>query len=204
MSTVPIRKLTAEEYLAIERLAEFKSEFYRGEMFAMAGASTAHSLIQANLIWRLSERLAGTPCRAMGSDQRVHISITGLYTYPDVVVFCHPPQYLDAHSDTLLNPKVLFEILSDSSEEYDRGTKAHHYLKIESLREFVLVSQKQPLVQVYQRLDNGDWLLHEESTLGGSLSLESIGIVVPLSEIYQSVTLPDSDPVKLADPEVRS
>ncbi len=201
MSTAPIRKLTALEYLEIERRAAFKSEFYRGEMFAMAGASLVHNLIHANLIRRLGERLAGTPCHPVGSDQRVHVSATGLYAYPDAVVYCDPPQFLDGHFDTLLNPKVLVEILSGSTEKYDHGIKAPHYRQIDTLLEYVFISQSEPRVEVYRRLDSGDWLLHEVTSLDQSVTLDSIRVTLSLADIYESVTFPVSIPLRLANPD---
>ena len=174
MSTVPVRKLTPEQYLEIERKAPFKSEFYRGEMFAMSGASRVHNTIQANLMWRLNERLEGTPCQAVGSDLRVHVSATGLYTYPDAVIHCEPSRFLDNQFDTLLNPTVLFEILSDSTEKYDRSAKSSQYRKIDSLQEYVLVSQTAPQVEVYQRLPDGDWKLRESADMAASFTLTSV------------------------------
>jgi Uma2 family endonuclease len=157
MSSAPIRKLTPEEYLEIERQAEFKSQFYRGEMFAMAGASYVHNLIHANLMHRLAERLIGTTCHPVGSDQRVHVPATGLYTYPDVVIVCDPPRFLDGRFDTLLNPKVLFEINSESTEKYDHGTKARNYRQIDSLQEYSRWQRSiTRLSSLYQH--NCDWL----------------------------------------------
>ncbi len=193
MSTVPVRKLTPEQYLEIERKAQFKSEFFRGEMFAMSGASRGHNTIQANLIWRLNERLDGSPCQAVGSDLRVHVSATGLYTYPDVVIHCEPSRFLDNQFDTLLTPTVLFEILSDSTEKYDRGTKSNQYRKIDSLQEYVLVSPSAPQVEVYQRLPDGDWKLRESADMTASFTLTSVGITIPLSEVYQRVEFPDPE-----------
>ncbi len=194
MSTAPHRKLTPEQYLEIERKAPFKSEFYRGEMFAMSGASRVHNTIQANLMWRLNERLEGTPCQAVGSDLRVLVSATGLYTYPDAVIHCEPSRFLDSQFDTLLNPTVLFEILSDSTEKYDRGSKSSQYRKIVSLQEYVLVSQSEPRVEVYQRLPDGDWKLRESADLTVSFTLTSVGVSLPLSEIYQRVVFPPPEP----------
>lgn len=202
MSTASIRKLTPEQYLEIERQADFKSEFDRGEMYALAGASLVHNLIHANLIRRLGERLAGTSCHPVGSDQRVHVPATGLYTYPDVVVYCDPPQFLDGHFDTLLNPKVLCEILSDSTQKYDHGAQARHYRQIDSLQEYVLISPAEPRVEVYRRLDTGDWLLYEVSAIDQSVTLDSVRVTLSLAEIYEAVTFPMPAPLRLANPDV--
>ncbi len=190
MSTASVPQLTPQQYLDIERKAAFKSEFFRGEMFAMAGASFQHNLIQANLIRRLAERLDGTICRPVGSDQRVLVTATSLYTYSDVVIFCDPPQFSDKQLDTLLTPKVLIEILSDSTEKYDRGTKSAHYRQIDSLQEYVLVSQSEPRVEVYQRLPDGNWLLREALSIDQSITLASVGITLPLQEVYLRVEFP--------------
>ncbi len=201
MSSVPLRKLTSEQYLEIERQSDFKSEFYKGEMFAMSGASRLHNTIQANLIRRLNERLDGSPCQAVGSDLRVHISATGLYTYPDVVVHCEPSRYLDNQFDTLLTPRVLIEILSDSTEKYDRGTKSAQYREIDSLQEYVLVSQAEPRVEVFQRQPDGNWLLRETRTLEDSATLHSVGVTIPMSEIYHRV---EFSPIDLAEAGIHS
>ncbi len=193
MSTVPVRKLMEEQYLELERKAEFKSEFYRGEMFAMSGGSRVHNTIQANLIRHLGNRLEGTPCQVVGSDLRVLVSATGLYTYSDAVIHCEPSRFLDKQFDTLLNPTVLFEILSDSTEKYDRSSKSSQYRKIDSLQEYVLVSQSAPQVEVYQRLPEGDWKLRESADMTASFTLTSVGITIPLSEVYQRVVFPDPD-----------
>src|SRR5436190_8120239 len=123
MSTAPKMKLTPAEYLAIERQAEFKSEYYRGEMFAMAGASRQHCFVKDNLAGELHQQLKGGPCRSLTSDMRLKVEPTGLYTYPDIAIICGKPEFEDNEADTLLNPTVIAEVLSDSTEKYDRGTK---------------------------------------------------------------------------------
>ncbi len=192
MSTVP-PKLSEVQYLEIERKAEFKSEFFRGEMFAMSGANRQHNRISVNLIRYLSQRLNAGPCDVLGSDMRIRVSKTGLYTYPDLSIVCVRPQFADDRTDTLLNPKVLFEILSDSTEKYDRGFKFENYRQLDSMQEFVIVSQTEPLVEVFQRLPDGDWLLREARALEESITLHSIGITLPLSEIYLRVEFPGPD-----------
>ncbi|HEX4610807.1 MAG TPA: Uma2 family endonuclease, partial [Urbifossiella sp.] len=141
MSTAPPRKLTAAEYLAIERAAPFKSEFYAGKMFAMSGASPAHNTIKDNLIVSVGSSLRGSGCRTLSSDQRVRVNATGLYTYPDVLILCGPGEYAAEDPYTLLNPKVIIEVLSDSTEKYDRGAKFRQYKRLPSLMEYVLVAQ---------------------------------------------------------------
>src|SRR5436190_17466052 len=141
MSAPAERLLTEDEYLKQERAASCKSEFYAGRMFAMAGGRRAHNLIASNVITSLNTQLAERPCEVYPSDMRVKVSETGLYTYPDVVVVCGEEQFQDEQEDTLLNPTLLVEVLSESTEAYDRGDKAAHYRSLESLQQYVLISQ---------------------------------------------------------------
>src|SRR6266446_5472433 len=135
-------RLTAEEYLALERTAEFRSEFLDGEMFAMAGGTRRHSRIKVNLIAGLDRRLRSTPCQVFDSDMRIKVEATGLYAYPDAHVACDALRFEDEDEDTLLNPKLMVELLSDSSAAWDRGEKFWHYRRLESLQEYLLVSQE--------------------------------------------------------------
>ena len=137
MATQPKTHLTPEQYLEIERKAEFKSEYYQGEMFAMSGASYPHIGIVANAVASLHQQLRRGPCRPLSNDMRVRVTATGLYTYPDVVVVCGEPRFLDDTFDTLLNPTVIIEVLSESTEAYDRGQKFEQYRSLESLAEYV-------------------------------------------------------------------
>src|SRR5947208_1446546 len=190
MSAVPKTKLTPAEYLAIERKAAFKSEFYRGEMFAMAGASEEHCLIKDNLAAEVRSQLRGK-CRVVTSDLRVKVDATGLYTYPDVVIYCDKPQFEDDVLDTLLNPRAVVEVLSDSTEKYDRGTKFRHYRQIPSLQEYVLVAQDRPLVERYVRQADGSWLLTVFEGPSSTFTFTSIPVRIPFSEIYNGVKFPE-------------
>jgi Uma2 family endonuclease len=190
MATVSKRLLTPQEYLEIERRAETKSEFYAGEMFAMSGASWEHTLIKDNIARRAGNQLNGGPCKALTSDLRVRIP-TGLYTYPDVVIVCDEPKFEDAMFDTLLNPRCLVEVLSESTEGYDRGTKFSHYRQIPSLKEFILVSQEHALVERFVRQADESWLLTEFKGLDQTFAYATIPVKIPLAEIYAGVTLPD-------------
>lgn len=192
MSAVPKTKLTPAEYLAIERKAEFKSEYYRGEMFAMAGARFPHNTVKDNLIGELHGQLKGSPCRTLSSDQRVNIPATTLYTYPDIVIICEPPVFEDAMMDTLLNPQVIIEILSDSTESYDRGAKASQYKQITSLREYVIVGLRTPVIERHVRQDDGSWNVMEFAGLDAVLQFASVPAKVPLSEIYRGVEFPEN------------
>jgi Uma2 family endonuclease len=189
MTSVPKPYLAPQEYLAEERKAAYKSEYFRGETFAMSGASREHNLIAGNLNGELRSQLRDRPCEVYQSDMRVKVSPTGLYTYPDVVVVCGGPEFEDAELDTLLNPTVLFEVLSETTESYDRGRKFAHYRTLESLREFVLVAQDRCHVEQFTRQPDGRWLLWETGDLEGVLSLSSIGCGLKLREVYAKVSL---------------
>ena len=192
MSAAPQLLLNPQEYLARERAAAFRSEFYRGEMFAMAGASLEHCLIKDNVARETGYQLKGGPCRVVTSDMRVKVDATGLYTYPDVVIYCDEPQFEDGRLDTLLNPRALVEVLSDSTEKYDRGAKAAHYRRIPSLQEYVLIAQDRMLVERYVRQADGSWLLTEFSDTAGDFAFGSIQVRIPLAENYRGVTLPEN------------
>jgi Uma2 family endonuclease len=186
----PVTHLTEEEYLRIERAAEYKSEYYAGEMFAMGGGTSAHSLINANAIRTIGNRLMGKPCVPYDSNLRVKIPSTGLYTYPDIVVICGPLEFVDNERDTVTNPTLLVEVLSDSTEAYDRGKKFAHYRTIPSFREYVLVSQRSPLVEVFLRQPDETWKLTVYRDLDAVARLESIEAELPLSEVYYRVEFP--------------
>lgn len=193
MSAVPKAKLTPAEYLAIERKAEFKSDYYRGETFAMAGASEEHCLIKDNLASEARQQLRGT-CRVVTSDLRVKVDPTGLYTYPDVVIYCGKPEFEDDQFDTLLNPRAIVEVLSDSTEKYDRGTKFQHYRQAPSLQEYVLVAQDEPMCERFVRQPDGSWLLTEFAGLDKVLEFVTVPARIPLTEIYRDVTFPSEPP----------
>lgn len=182
-------RLTAEDYLAIERSAEFKSEFYDGETFAMSGASRSHNTIVLNVGSEIRQQLKPRPCRAFVSDMRVKVDPTGLYTYPDLIVVCDKEQFDDTHFDTLLNPTLIIEVLSDSTEAYDRGRKFEHYRTLESLTEYVLIAQNRPHIESYRRQANHEWLLTECTGLEGVFRLQSIDCTLALAEIYDKVEL---------------
>ena len=194
MSAVPKTKLTAAEYLAIELAAENKNEFYDGEMFAMSGASRDHNCVKDNLIVEIGSRCKGGPCRTFSSDQRVRVDRTGLYTYPDIVILCGQGEYDPLNRDTLLNPTAIIEVLSPSTERYDRGMKFQHYQQIPSLREYVLVSQDQALVERYTRQENGTWVLTVFADPAGEFSLDTGSVRVSLADVYRGVDLPPMPP----------
>jgi Uma2 family endonuclease len=190
MSVAPKRKFTAAEYLAIERQAEYRSEFLDGEMFAMAGASREHNILKDNLIVEVGIQLKGGPCRTLSTDQRVKIDRTGMYTYPDIVIVCGKPEYDPADRDTLTNPQVLFEILSPTTEASDRGRKFRHYQQLPSLREYILVSQDRMQVERFVRQPDDTWVLTVFADPDGEFSLASAPVRFPLAAIYAGVELP--------------
>jgi Uma2 family endonuclease len=182
-----VPRLTVADYLRLEREAEFRSEYFDGEMFAMAGGTRAHSLIACNLLGELRNALKSTKCVAYNSDLRIKVEATGLLTYPDVSIACGEQRFLDETEDTLLNPIVLIEVLSDSTEAYDRGKKFEHYRQIPSCREYLLVSQKEARIEQFVRQPNGDWTLKEAAGLSGEIELNSLGIALRLAEVFAKV-----------------
>lgn len=188
MSALPKPYLTPEEYLEIERNAEHKHEYFDGEMFAMAGGSPEHSQVIANVIIELGYQLKKRPCVVYSSDVRVNVAPTGLYTYPDVTVVCGSPQFSDDQKDTLINPLLIVEVLSDSTEAYDRGRKFDMYRTLPSLREYLLVSQLEPRLALYTRQPDDRWLLSDAIGREAALHLESVDCVLALADVYLKVT----------------
>ncbi len=188
MSAMPAakKKWTPEEYLAWERLQPEKHEYHGGEVFAMAGATFEHNLIVANTCAELGAALRQKPCRVCASDLRVKIPATGLYTYPDATVVCGRPEFEDDTLDTLLNPLVLVEVLSESTQDYDRGTKFTNYRTIPSLRDYVLVATDEILVEHYMREEDGSWVLREHRA-GERFAIASVGCEIAVDEIYLKV-----------------
>ena len=181
------RKLTEAEYLSRERAAEFKSEFYDGEMFAMAGGSPMHSLIATNLAAEFRTLLKGRPCVALNSDLRMKVEGTGLFTYPDLSVVCGGLKFANDSDDTFVNPTVLAEVLANSTEAHDRGKKFEHYQQIPTLKEYLLVSQKEPRIEQYIRQQGRDWLLRQAAGMDASLAIPSLEIAISLAEIFANV-----------------
>jgi Uma2 family endonuclease len=201
MSAVPKRKLTPQEYLAIERAAEFKSEYHDGEMFIMSGARLPHVTINSNLVFHLRRAFENGTCRVLANDMRIKVARTGLYTYPDTIIVCDKPVLEDSEMDTLLNPTVLFEILSKSTELYDRGTKFEHYQSIESLKEYVLVTQNRHRIERYVRGTGHEWTYSEFSDPEGVFQLGSLPASIPMKSLYEDVEFPpEAPPLRLLPP----
>jgi Uma2 family endonuclease len=182
-----IARLSEAEYLRLERQAETRSEYFDGEMFAMPGGTRAHSRISINLGAELNNRLKDADCVPYHTDLRVKVEATGLLTYPDISVVCGEQRFLDEEQDTLLNPTLVIEVLSDSTEAYDRGKKFEHYRQIPSCREYLLVSQTEARIEQFIRQPNGEWTLKEAAGLSAEIKLPSLGIVLPLAEVYAKV-----------------
>jgi Uma2 family endonuclease len=179
--------LTPEEYLAIERKSETRNEYFAGEVFAMVGASKRHNLITANLIRVLGNQLINRPCNVYPSDMRVKVSATGKYTYPDVVVACEEELFDDEEKDTLLNPVVIIEVLSESTEAYDRGKKFEHYQQTVSLTEYLLVAQEPYRVEQYVRQSNREWRYSEYHNAEDTVSISVINCELALKDVYAKV-----------------
>lgn len=181
----PRHRYTEEEYVALERRAATKSELVNGVMIAMAGAKPRHNALAANITIRLGMRLLaqGSPCMVLNSDQRIRSDVTSLNTYADVVVACSP-SFHATYRDALINPKVIVEVLSSSTEGYDRGAKFAHYRTIESFVEYVLVWQRAHRVEHFRRLESGQWLLTLLEGDDALLELPSLGCAIPLGEIF--------------------
>ena len=181
--------VTPAEYLALERTAEYTSEYCAGEIFAMAGASERHVSIVANLMYMLVGQLKGRPCKAYANDLRLKVSPTGLYTYPDVLVVCGPPRFADEHKDTLLNPVVLIAVLSESTEAYDRGKKFDQYRALPSVSDYLLVSQDQHQMEHFVRQPDNRWLFAAYTTLDDVVEIASIACALPLRDVYDKVEI---------------
>jgi Uma2 family endonuclease len=186
----PTHRYTWEQYLTLSGESSFKLEFFAGEIYAMAGGTPAHAALGLNMGAELRVRLKGTPCRAYSSDLRIRVEETGLGTYPDVSVVCGELRYDPSDPrNTVVNPTVVVEVLSDSTEDYDRGVKFEHYQRIPTLREFVLVSHRERRVQVFRRgLPDAEWR-QSEVTAGERVRLESIAVEIPIDAIYDGVAL---------------
>jgi Uma2 family endonuclease len=194
MSAQPSHWLTPEEYLELERAAEFRHEYFNGHMYAMAGGSPRHAFIIGNLVGELHAALKRGPCVVATSDLRVCVDAGGLYTYPDIAVICGEPKFVDRRSDTVLNPVLLIEVLSPSTALLDREFKFAQYRTLESLQEYALVSQNEARVEIFRRQEGGQWLLSEFAGLEAAARFDSVDASVPLQEIYDKISFePERD-----------
>jgi Uma2 family endonuclease len=187
--TATATRFTEAEYLALEAASETKHEFVNGSIVATAGARPPHNALAVNISAALLGLVRGRGCLVLSSDQRVHVLATGLYTYPDVTVACGERQYRDDNPPCLLNPTCLVEITSDTSEDFDRGSKFVHYQAIDSLREYIVVSHRERRVDHHRRLESGQWLYTTSTADDARIDLPSLGGSVRLADVYEGVDL---------------
>jgi Uma2 family endonuclease len=190
MSSQPSTLLTPEEYLEIERRAEWKSEYLQGEMVEMPQVNHRHVLIVTNLMCELSQQLEELPCGVYASNLRLRVAATDFYTYPDVMVICGDPEIEGDQDDIVLNPILIVEVLPESTKAYDRGKKFEQYRTLPSLREYLLVTQDAPRIEQWTRQPVDNWLMAETSGRDASIQLASIDCVLPLTKIYNKVKWP--------------
>ncbi len=179
---------TLEEYFVLEQKAEYKSEYHRGKIVAMAGASLEHNRIVSNVHAALYNMLEAKLCDVFASDLRLWIEKKSRVVYPDVMVICGEPELVTGRTDTITNPKVIIEVLSESTERYDRGHKFQAYWTLDSFEEYVLIDQYRIRVEYFRRVSEKEWLLRVLTKLDETLQLESLGVEIPLSQIYRNVT----------------
>ncbi len=190
MSSAVEKRFSPADYLALERVADSKHEFFDGETFAMSGGSLYHSQLAGNIIIEFGKALENSRCRILTSDMRIKLP-TGLYTYPDASVLCENPKFEDGRKDVLLNPMVIIEVLSPSTESYDRGRKFEHYRSCPSLRDYVLISQDRIFVEHFTRqADSDQWLLTTWNSLDATVTFPSLSVSLPLRGIYAKIELP--------------
>lgn len=189
MAVDPIQRMTPEEYLAFERQSPEKHEYWGGEIFAMSGASERHNVIALNIGTELNLQLRGRPCRVYANDMRVAPDALGPFAYPDVVALCGEPRLLDGERDTLLNPAVIVEVLSPTTEAFDRGDKFESYRRIESLATYLLVSQGRMRIERFERQPDDHWLLSDYTLPEQEVELPSIGCKLALAAVYDKAGL---------------
>lgn len=188
------QKLTIEEYLLFEKESNQKHEYYKGEIFAMSGASNRHNWIFKNLYGNLTHQLKGHRCQPFGPDMRMHILENTLFTYPDISIYCGDPTSTSFDLDTVVNPTIIIEILSRSTEDYDRGNKFKLYRDIPTLKEYILVDSEEIDVEAFRINDKGFWELEERRFLTEVLTIPTLQLTVPLTEIYEGTKLIENFP----------
>jgi Uma2 family endonuclease len=179
--------MTPQEYLKFERASETKHEYYAGEIFAMTGASENHNLIVGSTYAAIYMQLRQRPCKMYANDMRVKIPSTGLYTYPDISIVCDAPEFEDDEVDILLNPTVIFEVLSPSTEAYDRGKKFQHYRTIHSLQDYILIAQDSTRIDHFTLRQN-EWIFSDANSLDRVITLPSIDCTLYLRDVYEKIT----------------
>ena len=178
--------ISEQDYLELERASSIRHEYADGEIFAMSGGTFEHSAVAANILRELGNALHGRGCNALNSDMRIKISPTGHYVYPDGSIVCARPRFVDERRDTLVNPRVIIEVLSDSTEAYDRGDKFAQYRSVASIEEYVLASQKEPKIEVFARQLDGSWMLRVYGP-GERVALRSLECAIEVDRVYVDV-----------------
>jgi Uma2 family endonuclease len=178
-----------EEYLSLERTADFKSEYLNGQIYAMAGSSPEHSAITVNITVALGSQLLDKPCRAFSSDMKVRTTRTGLFAYPDLSIVCGEPEFHDEKRDVLVNPVVLIEVLSPSTEAFDRGKKFAQYQHLETLTDYLLIAQDEARIDHYVKQSDDLWLLSIARGSGGKIYIASLDCTLLLSQVYAKISL---------------
>ena len=192
MSAQPLPYYTIEQYAELEEGAPYKSEFIAGRIYAMSGGTPSHSLIAGNIILELGNKLKGGPCKVYTSDLRVGIMPIDVEAYPDVTIVCGEPRINPFDKNSIINPSVVFEVLSPSTERYDRGEKREHYQRLDFLQEYLLVSQHKPKIEHYVRQGDSTWVF--KSTEGLDAAVTILGASLSLAEVYDKITFPDVEP----------
>lgn len=193
MTPQPKRYITEEEYLELEQTSTQKHEYYNGEIYAMTGGTEAHNLLAGNTHAALHAQLRRRPCKVYNSDQKIKVLATGLHTYPDVTVVCGQPQFIDRPRLTLINPTVIIEVLSPSTERYDRGMKFRNYRTIPTLQDYILISQDDYRIEQYVRQANDEWLLREAVGVEAQVIIRSIDCILALEDVYEKVEFEQDD-----------
>ena len=178
--------ISEQDYLELERASSIRHEYADGEIFAMSGGTIEHSSVVASIGGEIRAALQGGRCRVLTSDMRINIPATGRYVYPDGSIGCARPQFVDEHRDTLVNPRVIIEVLSDSTEGYDRGDKFAQYRSVASIEEYVLASQKEPKIEVFTRQADASWMLRVYGP-GERVALKSLECVIEVDRVYLDV-----------------
>jgi Uma2 family endonuclease len=178
--------ISEQDYLDFERASPIRHEYADGEIFAMSGGTIEHSSVAANMIGEIRSALSGRGCRVLTSDMRINIPATGRYVYPDGSIVCARPEFVDEHRDTLVNPRVIIEVLSDSTEAYDRGDKFAQYRSVASIEEYVLASQKEPKIEVFTRQPDESWMLRVYGP-GERVALKSLECAIEVDRVYTDV-----------------
>ncbi len=190
MATQPLPRLSVQQYLDIERAAEFRSEYIDGQIYAMAGGGRNHALIAMEIGASLNRQLRGKPCAAAGSNLRLYSKQEKTLTYPDIVVFCEPAQFLDGDRDTLTDATVIVEVLSKSTQDYDRGDKFRTYRTLPSFVEYLLLAQNEIRAEHHVRQPDGTWVFRESKAPDTQIYLAAIGCTLTLGELYERVEFP--------------